>query len=433
MSASAAAPIYTRRIWSQVWRMLVGALGGLLTFIGVYAMQIPIPDATASIQEDGVFGLRLVLDICVAFVAFALYPLRHRVPLLVTSLIVLVSMISTLSAGIVILAVVSIATRRRPLEIAITSVLFITSGLVGNSLYPVDDAIPLWQLAVVAVVSTTVLALIGLYIGGRRQLIASLRRQAELTQSEQTAREQTAKADERNRIAREMHDSLAHRLSLVALHASALSHRTDLTVEQIATTAEVVRENAHLALTELREVLGVVRDHGAVRETAAGRGPDRDSASFADVAQVAVDANVRPQPTLAQLDDLVQSAISAGNPVQVTVSPDVTDRIDMLPDATGRHLYRVAQETLTNARKHATGQPVTLQLNGRLGHRLTLTIANALVRHPDRSSNTSASAVDSGFGLVGLAERLRLAGGQLEVIPNDRGRFVVRAQLPWPQ
>lgn len=367
MSASAAAPAYTRRIWSQIWRMLVGALVGLLTFIGMYAMQIPIPDATASIQEDGVFGLRLVLDVCLAFVAFALYPLRHRAPLLVTSLIVLMSMISTLSVGIVILAVVSITTRRRPLEIAITSVLFITSGFVGNSLYPVDDTTPLWQLAVVAVVSTTVLALIGLYIGGRRQLIASLRRQAELTQSEQTAREQTAKADERNRIAREMHDALAHRLSLVALHASALSHRTDLTAEQTATTAEVVRENAHLALTELREVLGVVRDHGAVRETAAGRGPDRDSASFADVAHVTVDANVRPQPTLAQLDDLVQSAISAGNPVQVTVSPDVADRLDMLPDATGRHLYRVAQETLTNARKHATGQPVTLQLNGRSG------------------------------------------------------------------
>ena len=433
MSDSAAAPAYTRRIWSQIWRMLVGALVGLLAFIGMYAMQIPIPDATASIQEDGVFGLRLVLDVYLAFVAFALYPLRHRAPLLVTSLIVLVSMISTLSVGIVILAVVSIATRRRPLEITITAVLFITSALVGNLLYPVDDATPLWQLAVMAVVGTTVLTLIGLYIGGRRQLIASLRRQAELTQSEQLAREQTAKADERNRIAREMHDALAHRLSLVALHASALSHRTDLTSAQIATTAEVVRENAHLALTELREVLGVVRDHGAVRETAAGRDPDRDSASFADVAHVTVDANVRPQPTLAQLDDLVQSAISAGNPVQVTVSPDVADRLDMLPDATGRHLYRVAQEALTNARKHATGQPVTLQLKGRHGHRLTLTIANALVRHPDRSSNTSANAVDSGFGLVGLAERLRLAGGELEVLPDDRGRFVVRAQLPWPR
>ena len=413
--------------------MLVGALMGLLTFIGMYAMQIPIPDATASIQEDGVFGLRLVLDVCLAFVAFALYPLRHRAPLLVTSLIVLASTISTLSVGIAILAVVSITTRRRPLEIAITFVLLIASGLVGSSLYPVGDATPLWQLVVVAVVSMTVLALIGLYIGGRRQLIASLRRQAELTQSEQLAREQTAKADERNRIAREMHDALAHRLSLVALHASALSHRTDLTSAQIATTAEVVRENAHLALTELREVLGVVRDHGSGRETAAGRVPDRNSASFADVAPVAVDPNVRPQPTLAQLDDLVQSAISAGNPVQVTVSPDVTDRLDMLPDATGRHLYRVAQEALTNARKHATGQPVTLQLNGRPGRRLTLTIANALVRHPDRSSTSSANTVDSGFGLVGLAERLRLAGGELEVLPDDRGRFVVRAQLPWPR
>jgi signal transduction histidine kinase len=224
---------------------------------------------------------------------------------------------------------------------------------------------------------------------------------------EQAARIDQARVTERTRIAREMHDVLAHRISLVALHAGALAYRDDLTRDETAGTAEIIRDNARLALTELRDVLGVLRDS----DDAAG--PDR------------------PQPTLAALGELLEECAVAGTPVTCTVSSEVTTALPGLPGQASRNAFRILQESLTNARKHAPGRAARVEIGGTPGERLTLVVSNTV---PDDWQGRSGSAdhpPGSGLGLIGLAERARLAGGEL-VHGIESGRFIVKAWMPWP-
>ena len=151
---------------------------------------------------------------------------------------------------------------------------------------------------------------------------------------EQAARLDQARANERSRIAREMHDVLAHRISLVAMHAGAMTYRSDLSRDELLSSARVVQENAHQALTDLRDVLGVLR------ETTDPAAPPAIPAA--------------PQPVLADLPRLVAEAEAAGTPVQL-----VSGGLDLagVPELVGRTAYRIIQEGLTNARKHASGCP----------------------------------------------------------------------------
>ena len=208
-------------------------------------------------------------------------------------------------------------------------------------------------------------------------------------------RVEQARIAERARIAREMHDVLAHRLSLVAMHAGVLAHRTDLGREEMANHAAVIRDNAENAVSELRGVLGVLRGGGtAVTEP--------------------------PQPTLAHLPTLIGEARLAGTPVEaVGEMPD----LDELPSATSRAAYRTIQECLTNARKHATGRPVLLGISGRPGIGLVVELSNPL-------TGAAPAVRGSGLGLVGLRERVDLLGGALSYGEDD-GMFVVRIELPW--
>ena len=101
---------------------------------------------------------------------------------------------------------------------------------------------------------------VGAYIGSRRELLWTLRDRAERAEDEQALRVEQGRLNERHRIAREMHDVLAHRISLIAMHAGALAYRTDLTAEEMHETAELIQAKSHEALTDLRQVLGVLRD-----------------------------------------------------------------------------------------------------------------------------------------------------------------------------
>ena len=125
----------------------------------------------------------------------------------------------------------------------------------------------------------------GLFVRARRELIDSLRERAERAEAEQRRRLEQAREAERRRIAREMHDVLAHRVTLLSLHAGALEFRPDAPPEEIAEAAGVIRASAHAALQELREVIGVLRDGSrgghrapaadAARHPGAGRGVAR--------------------------------------------------------------------------------------------------------------------------------------------------------------
>ena len=168
-----------------------------------------------------------------------------------------------------------------------------------------------------------------MFVRARRQLVASLRERAERAEAEQQLRVEQAQAQERARIAREMHDVLAHRISLLSMHAGALEFRPDADPEEIARAAGVVRASAHQALQDLREVIGVLREEPG----------DGDPE--------------RPQPTLEALPALLEESREAG--MHVSHECKVED-LAAVPAGVGRNAYRIVQEGLTNARKHARGR-----------------------------------------------------------------------------
>jgi signal transduction histidine kinase len=227
----------------------------------------------------------------------------------------------------------------------------------------------------------------GLVIHHQRQLVSRARTEAQL-------RSEQAQMEAREAVAREMHDVLGHRLSLLSVHAGALEYRPDAPAEDIARAARVIRESAHQALQDLREVIGVLR---------------------APVGEL-------PQPTVADIPELVAESRRAG--MEVRLHEDVAEAP---PDTTGRTAYRVVQEALTNARKHAPGGTVTVTVTvtGSSGPGLTVVVENGPPDHPP-------PAGPPGQGLTGLAERVGLAGGRLEHGPTDAAGWRVAAWLPWP-
>jgi signal transduction histidine kinase len=206
-----------------------------------------------------------------------------------------------------------------------------------------------------------------------------------------------------------MHDVLAHRITLLSLHAGALELRPDMEPGEVATVAGTMRATAHQALEDLREILGVLRHNG-------------DAAA------------VRPQPGVASLAELVGECRAAGVPVELDDRLPEPER-DALPSSVSRTAYRVVQEGLTNARKHAPGVPVGLEVTGRAGEGLRIEIVNPM---PDPSPAPDGSAATApapaipgaGAGLVGLRERVELVGGTLSRT-TDGGRHRLTVWLPW--
>ena len=190
-----------------------------------------------------------------------------------------------------------------------------------------------------------------MFVRARRQLVLSLRERADRAEAEQQLRVEQARQHERARIAREMHDVLAHRISLLSMHAGALEFRPDAAPEEIARAAGVVRASAHQALQDLREVIGVLREEPL----------DGDPE--------------RPQPTLANLPGLLDESRQAG--MHVSSECRVED-LTTVPDGVGRNAYRIVQEGLTNARKHAQGATVDVMLDGAAGSGLTVEVRNRL-------------------------------------------------------
>ncbi|MFR0356257.1 sensor histidine kinase [Streptomyces sediminimaris] len=256
---------------------------------------------------------------------------------------------------------------------------------------PYAGAVAFTELATLTVIGW------GMFVRSKRQLMLSLRDRARRAETEARLRAEQAQRLAREAIAREMHDVLAHRLTLLSVHAGALEFRPDAPQEEIARAAGVIRESAHEALQDLREIIGVLR---------AGE-PD--------------DAG-RPQPSLAALDALVAECREAG--MKVTLSGRVSDPA-AVPSSAGRTAYRVAQEALTNARKHAPGTEVTVSVTGGPGDGLVVDVRNSA------PEGDVPAVPGSGQGLIGLAERATLAGGRLEHGPEAGGGFRVRARLPW--
>ncbi|MFG1650853.1 sensor histidine kinase [Micromonospora sp. NPDC049275] len=358
----------------------------------------PDPTIATALPHDWMVGV----DALIGLVCCGLLWVRRRWPLgLVVATIPLT--LFSLAAGVPLLIFyfTVVVHRRTAIAIGVTGAGLITN--LGFSWLRPDPNLTYWETAAWGVVFSLVVLAWGMFVRARRQLIVSLRDRAERAESEQQLRVAQARHLERTRIAREMHDVLAHRISLLSLHAGALEFRPDAPADEVARAAGVIRGSAHAALQDLREVIGVLR-------------AEDDSVG---------DAPEPPQPTLADLPALIAESRSAG--VRVNVS-DTVDRSGEVPAALGRAAYRIVQEGLTNARKHAAGAAVTVDVAGGPGAGLTVAISN---RWPVGTS-AGGGLPGAGTGLVGISERVTLAGGRLAYGRDDAGDFRLAAWLPWP-
>ncbi|GGN06016.1 two-component sensor histidine kinase [Terrabacter tumescens] len=401
----------TRRghVWGESWRLGVGFLFGLAIW-GVVQAQLDQRGVDPTFGKDW-----LLVDLALGVGSTVLLLWRRRWPLAVALVTTVLSGVSSVSVGASLVALVSLSTRQRWREIAVVAVPWMLAGVSHSLVYPTEpEAITLPNI-IIGLLTLAVGVSIGWAVGERRAFVASLHDRALTAEREQAMRVVQAQVAERARIAREMHDVLAHRISLVAMHSGALAYRTDLAPEQVAETAEIVRESANQALTELRAVLGVLRD-------VPGAGASEDGSPEA------------PQPTLGDLDALVAEARSGG----ATVLLDRAGDLDAVPEQVSRSAYRIVQEGLTNARKHAPGAAVRVTVStaperGLDDEAVQVTVRNAVPRGGTDAADgiRRAPTVGAGLGLLGLTERAVLAGGELTYGPDRAGDFVLTARLPW--
>lgn len=246
-----------------------------------------------------------------------------------------------------------------------------------------------------SVVSFLVLLTVVL-VRGLRETQAKVVEQVAVTEVERSRR---TVLEERTTIARELHDVVAHHMSVIAIQAEAAPYRVDDPPAELTRSFAIIRENAVAALTELRRVLGVVRADN----------PD----AFADSAPEA------PQPTLANLDSLLANVSDTG----ADVDKVVTGAVRTLPQGVELSAYRIVQEGLSNALRHAPGAAIRVEIGyvlGGLGLRVVNTPATGEVRPSD----------GAGHGVLGMRERVSMLGGEMTAEPTAEGGYEVTAFIP---
>ncbi|MFJ4781090.1 sensor histidine kinase [Streptomyces sp. NPDC088762] len=269
----------------------------------------------------------------------------------------------------------------------------------------------------VAVALTVPPVLFGLYIGARRRLMESLQERADSLERELSLladraeeRAEWARTEERTRIAREMHDVVAHRVSLMVVHAAALEAVAAKDPARAAKNAALVGDMGRQALTELREMLGVLR---------AAEKPVRSAA--VPVAAAGVVGVLEDGPSLGELEALVGQSRAAGMAVEMVVQGEGAAYAAEVEQTA----YRVVQEALTNCHKHAPGARVTVRLAHREGE-----VAMQVENGPCDGSSAEPGLPSGGNGLVGMRERVLGLGGVFVSGPTEGGGFKVSAVLP---
>lgn len=339
-----------------------------------------------------------VADIALGLAAVAALWDRRRHPVGVAAMVIPISVVSALSAGALVAVLFNAAIRCDRRTLAWSTLAAVLASVAYALIYEIGDRarddIVFSMLAIGIAVGW------GLFVRVRRDLVDSLHERAARLEEEGRLRAERARAGERERIAREMHDVLAHRLSLLSLHAGALEFRPEAPPAEIAATAGVVREAAAAALEELRDVIGVLRE--------------------------ATDREARPpQPTLADLPALIDESRAAGMRIEAEI--DLPDEAREDAGNIGRTAFRIVQEGLTNARKHAPGALVRVRLATSDEGGATIEVRNRAPLTPV----PSPALPGSGSGLIGLGERVELVGGELRHEVADGGDFVLAATLPW--
>jgi signal transduction histidine kinase len=243
------------------------------------------------------------------------------------------------------------------------------------------------MIGVVIIISAPVL--VGLNVRSRRLA------RDELAQQEHRHQEERAVLEERQRIARELHDVVAHHMAVIAIHAEAAPYKVARPPEELTESFADIRASALEGLTELRRILGVLRTEA--------------------------DPQTAPQPGLERLHEVIASARGAG----LNVRTSVRGESRVLPQGIGLSAYRIVQEALSNAMKHAPGAEVHVEVIF-TPEVLRLRIVNGPGSEPSPIAGTGG-----GHGLVGMRERVAMLGGRLIAEPDRQGGFILDATLPF--
>lgn len=421
--------------------------------------------ATGFMHADAVPGLRIA-DLAAGFVTCLSLWWRRRWPVVLTLATTPFAAFSTSEgvAGLILMFTVAVH-RRLPITLGV-GVIFLLPAFILPLIWT-DGSSSYRGSVVFSIVLIVLVTGWGMFVRARRQLILSWRARAALAEAERHRQVADARRAERLRIAREMHDVLGHRLSLLSLHAGALEFRPDAPPEQIAQAAGVVRASAQLAMSELRQVIGVLREDdlgpAAPAGDAADAGrrpaspqPTQPSAGAAERARRPVSAPLAlppaPAPKLTDLPELVDESRRAG--VAIRAHYQLSEP-HTASTTTAGSAYRIVQEALTNARKHAPGELVHLLIDGSAVSGLHIEVRNRRsgprpIRAPEPATGPTAAAGGgarpgaaplgarpaavapvAGSGLVGLTERATLAGGALRHEVTPEGEFLLQAWLPW--
>jgi signal transduction histidine kinase len=289
----------------------------------------------------------------------------------------------------------------RPRRDALVAALLLAGGVVVSCrhIFPSNWFVSAASLTAVVVSATA----LGLYIRTRHDLLEQLRERAQRLERDRDQQVALAAAAERTRIAREMHDIVAHHLTVMVTLSDGAAAKAASSPDQAAEVMRTVSATGRLALTDTRRLLGVLRDDA-----------DADAAPLA------------PLPGLVGLDELIDRVRAAGLPVRY----DVEGAPPALEPGVQLAVYRIVQEALTNTMKHGgAGARAAVRVGYRPGE---LCVEVADDGHADDRQGTDRHARPSGRGrgIVGMRERVVALGGQLHTGPRPEGGWLVSARIP---
>ena len=386
-----------RTKWSTAGIVAACAVANWL--IGVALMSFDIEEYSPSFEE---YGPYICTGFAVGVVTIIALPfaLEHQPRELsdvdyagstrsfIAGCIVLLGSSSYFGAASGVVAFISMVSRRSTSRSVAAVACFVVAFAIETSFNPYmawDD------IGWVGAIFVVVVMVAGLLVGQKRANLREKRwrveQEARMNREEMRAKVERARQEERESIARDMHDTLSHRLSLVAIHAGALSYPREGVPDEFTDAARTIRTEAQNAVEDLRTVLSALRE----------------------------DLSQDPRTTL---EELVAAAQEAGTQVTVTyadgASPDVFTGLSTMAQ---HAVHRAVQEGLTNARKHAAGQPVSItvcEVAGEVG----VEMRNPL---PVAKAEERAGSGVGGYGLVGLRERVELSGGRMNVHVGEEG------------
>lgn len=379
-------------------------------------------DVVPAVLAGGILALdfrRGTLSVLLGLVAAGALLGRRRLPLAVLAVtgtaafvgISLRDVAPTSAAVAVMVALYTVDTRCGRRWSLAASAVALAGALLATALSREVAPGLLPELAIAPAAVIIALWVIGDNLRVRRAYVAGLEERAAWADAQRAADARRAAEDERARIARELHDVVAHHVAVIAVQAGAARMLTTATDERTRDLLGSIEGASHQAMSELRRLLGVLRREPG--EEPAGR-PGRPA----------------PQPGLAQLDQLIEQVRRAGLPVELAV----VGAPERLPDGVDLSAYRIVQEALTNALKHAGPVPTQVCLRCD-GMAVTLIVtsqapAAALAAAVSAAGVSAAGPGRPGHGLIGMRERAAMAGGELRAGPMPDGGFEVFARLP---